>query len=213
VWADIRANVSTHASIDVSDLRQAAIAPHPAHESGFQAEPGEAPARAVAAGPGGHYPKGFRSGSPFQTGQNWPLPWELRAFEARQRPGLIPELPASNGEFKPGSLTTSRHSPAGGFVLYSGRLIYDEGTMVSRSSALRDIARPAFIEMNPEDAAELELSEGDRALVAGADYEAELAVSLSDICRGAVFVPYDQKGLRANRLISGPDPRVQVTKA
>ena len=213
VWADIRANVSTHASIDVSDLRQAAIAPHPAHESGFQAEPGEAPARAVAAGPGGHYPKGFRSGSPFQTGQNWPLSWELRAFEARQRPGLIPELPASNGEFKPGSLTTSRHSPAGGFVLYSGRLIYDEGTMVSRSSALRDIARPAFIEMNPEDAAELELSEGDRALVAGAAYEVELAVSLSDICRGAVFVPYDQKGLRANRLISGPDPRVQVTKA
>jgi predicted molibdopterin-dependent oxidoreductase YjgC len=213
VWSDIRANVRTHSDIEVSHLSQPSPAPHPALESGYASGPDHAPANAVEAGPGGHYPKGFRSGSPFQTGQNWPLSWELRAFEARQRPGVIAPVPASNGGFDGDRPLTARPPEGEGLALYSGRLIYDEGTMVSKSMALRGIARPAFVEMNPEDAAELGLSEGDRAIVTGSDFEAELDVFLSDISRGAVFVPYDQKGLKANRLMSGLDVRVEVRKA
>ena len=213
VWSDIRANVATHSSIEVSHLNQASLAPHPAQESGYASGPDHAPPHAVVAGPGGHYPKGFRSGSPFQTGQNWPLSWELRAFEARQRPGIIAPAPASNGGLNGDRPLTPRPAEGDGFALYSGRLIYDEGTMVSKSMALRGIARPAFVEMNPEDAAELGLSEGERAIVSGSGVEAELEVFLSDISRGAVFVPYDQKGLKANRLMSGLDARVEVKKA
>jgi len=213
VWSDIRANVPTHSAIELSHLNQASLAPHPAQESGYASGPDHAPAHAVVAGPGGQYPKGFRSGSPFQTGQNWPLSWELRAFEARQRPGIIAPAPPSNGGFDGDHPFTPRPAEAVGFALYSGRLLYDEGTMVSKSKALRGIARPAFVEMNPEDAAELGLSEGERAIVSGSGFEAELEVFLSDISKGAVFVPYDQKGLKANRLMSGLDTRVEVRKA
>jgi predicted molibdopterin-dependent oxidoreductase YjgC len=212
VWYDIRANVPTHSDIEISHLNQAELAPHPAQESGYASGPDHARSHAVVAGPGGQYPKGFRSGSPFQTGQNWPLSWELRAFEARQRPGIIAPAPFSNGAFDSRPLKP-QPDKADGFALYSGRLIYDEGTMVSKSKALRGIARPAFVEMNSEDAAELGLSEGDRAIVSGPDFESELEVFLSDISRGAVFVPYDQKGLKANRLMSGLDARVEVRKA
>jgi NADH-quinone oxidoreductase subunit G len=89
-------------------------------------------------------------------------------------------------------------------------MIYDEGSMISKSVALHSLARRPFLEMNAEDAKELGLSEGDEATVSAESAEARLEVVVSDIGRGAVFVPYDQPGLRANSLMHGPDPRVQV---
>jgi hypothetical protein len=38
-------------------------------------------------------------------------------------------------------------------------------------------------------------------------------VVAADIAEGAAFLPYDQDGVRANLLVSGPDPRVEVTAA
>ncbi|MFP5298412.1 MAG: NADH-quinone oxidoreductase subunit NuoG, partial [Actinomycetota bacterium] len=92
VWADIKANVPTHKDVDVERLKQEAPAPQPFDEGGFE---GEHPDALRMAGPGGQYPKGHRSGAPFHTGQNWPLSWELRAFEAKQRPGHVPHLTGS----------------------------------------------------------------------------------------------------------------------
>lgn len=267
VWADIKRNVPTHADVDVDALAQETPPPTIDYESPFQTHTGGH----SLAGPGGQYPKGHRSGAPFQTGQNWPLSWELRAFEAKQRPGYIPpangvarsgkatgdedgaasarrlaeeaaasaaasvaeragssdvrqypaeggvpNVTAEGGSAPPAAAGTSETAEQGGqarnFALYSGRLIYDEGAMVSRSVALRNIAQRPFVELNEDDAKELELSEGDEALVSADGFEARVEVRLGDIVRGAVFVPYDQRGLAANRLISGTDPRVQVSR-
>jgi anaerobic selenocysteine-containing dehydrogenase len=98
------------------------------------------------------------------------------------------------------------------FVLYTGRQIYDMGNMVSRSAALRGLARKPFIEMNEADAAALGLGDGDEAVVAADGFEVHVPVVVADIAKGAVFMPYDQEGVAVNRLIAGVDPTVEVRK-
>ncbi len=217
VWADIKRSVVTHAGVDVEALAQNAPAPNVALQSGY-ADDAVNQSAAALAGPGAHYPKGYRQGSPFQTGQNWPLSWELRAFEARQRPGQVPSMLDGNGSAPPATRVSApseaRRAQTGeGFALYTGRMIYDEGTMVSKTVALRGIARHPFIGMNPGDAAELGLSEGEEALVSANGFEVHLEVHLEDIASGAVFVPYDQKGLKTNLLITEMNPIVQVRRS
>ncbi len=85
--------------------------------------------------------------------------------------------------------------------------------MVSKSAALRNLQKKPFVELNAEDAQRLGLSDGDEALVRRDGFEARLPVAIGDIARGAVFVPYDQVGLRANELLSGSTSRVEVSKA
>jgi predicted molibdopterin-dependent oxidoreductase YjgC len=214
VWEAVRAEVPTHADVRLDMLTQQKPVSMPAHESPFEDDPSKA--RAVMAGPGGNYPRGHRSGAPFQTGQNWPLSWEIRAFEAKQRPGIIPETsePAP-GEGKGGevSVTSEANRRNGRFTLYTGRLIYDEGAMVARTTVLRNISAHPFIEMNDEDVKELGIGDGDDVVVAAGSTEARLPVRVVDIARGAVFVPYDQKGFKARTLIAGDDMLVDVRPA
>jgi predicted molibdopterin-dependent oxidoreductase YjgC len=99
------------------------------------------------------------------------------------------------------------------FALLSGRLIYDEGALVSKSAALRGLQRAPFVELNDEDAKELNVAEGDEVVLMANGTEARVAVVIADIRKGYVFVPYDQRGLRANTLIEGVDPTVEVSRA
>jgi anaerobic selenocysteine-containing dehydrogenase len=220
-WNAIRSEVKTHSGIEIDALTQEDPSPAPFYESGFGLDHANQPEVShTLAGPGAQYPKGYRSGAPFQTGQSWPLSWELRAFEARQRPGIIPSV---EGEEPSGSPAEEVASPNGEgaegterseseLALYAGRLIYDSGNMIRRSTAMFNLAGKPFVEMNEEDATELGLSEGDQVSVRGGKGEAKLPVRISDIAKGAVFVPYDQEGLRANSLIEGVDPTVTVEK-
>jgi len=48
--------------------------------------------------------------------------------------------------------------------------------------------------------------------VSGNGNDARVAAVISDIVKGAVFVPYDQSGLRANLLMDGSG-RVEVKPA
>jgi NADH-quinone oxidoreductase subunit G len=214
VWDDIRKNVPTHKDVDLSLLAQEAPAHAPFYESAFGDGQTADPKSHAVAGPGGQYPKGYRSGAPFQTGQNWPLSWELRAFEAKQRPGVIPH--AANGSAPEGSQVVSTPSESqgspDGFALLTGRLIYDEGTMVSQSKALNNIASPGFVELNAEDAGSLGVADGEQVVVRGAGAEVTLPVRIADVAKGAVFVPYDQRDVKANTLMKGADPRVEVAK-
>ncbi len=208
VWADLKANVPTHRDIDLERLTQEAPLPRPQDATGFAPEDGSSPL--TLAGPGGQYPKGHRAGAPFHTGQNWPLSWEIRAFEARQRPGHIPASAAG--------LHAAEHEPdeppiekeGGTFALLVGRFLYDEGTMVARTAALRNIQRTPSIEINSEDAKTLGISEGDDVIVEGAGTEVTLPAKVNGIAKGHVFVPYDQRDFRANVLMSGADPRVRI---
>ncbi|HEY7873502.1 MAG TPA: NADH-quinone oxidoreductase subunit NuoG [Actinomycetota bacterium] len=210
VWADIRKEVGTHKDVDVESLRREVLTPGPHYESGF----GEPTSGAAVAGPGGRYPKGFRSGAPFQTGQNWPLSWELRAFEAREHPGIIAAAPGDPVEV-PESVAAPGPTGAtdGSLALYTGRLIYDDGAMVRRSAALKRLAARPFVELNDVDAKELEIADGDDVAVTAGGREVTLTAVVGDVAQGVAFVPYDQPGLRANQLMSGLDARVTVRRA
>ena len=239
VWGAIKKEVPTHKDVDVAAFRQERVLPPREHDqTGFTGESIHSPL--AMAGPGGQYPKGYRQGSPFQTGQNWPLSWELRAFEAKQRPGHIPALeppPEDVGaalDEQPGasesggrrrassaaepeaerglSERTERSGPPDGdeFVLMTGRQIYDEGNMVRRSVALRRLQKKPFVEMNDEDVKGLGLADGDEVEVSANGTSVRAKLVVGDIVKGCVFVPYDQEGLRANTLLSGGRTTVKV---
>jgi hypothetical protein len=52
--------------------------------------------------------------------------------------------------------------------------------------------------------------EGQEATVSTDGFEAHLEVVVGDVAPGAAFVPYDQEGLRANRLMNGRSSTVRV---
>ena len=173
----------------------------PAIRIGLRTDHDDEPAS--VAGPGGQYPKGHRSGAPFQTGQNWPLSWELRAFEARQRPGFIPALrqhgggaagsgedgagaapernpmrrPSRRSEGRPAEECPDARSGAeqrrqlpslAPWSCSNRRLIYDEGTMVSQSAALRGISgEAASSRSTTKTRKRLGVADGDEVVVAG----------------------------------------------
>jgi predicted molibdopterin-dependent oxidoreductase YjgC len=92
-------------------------------------------------------------------------------------------------------------------------MIYDEGAMVSQTASLRGIQHQPFVEMSDVDVKRLGIADGDEVLVSGNGFEVRLPAVTGDIVAGAVFVPYDQAGLRANRLMGGIDPVVEVLRA
>ena len=211
VWADI-SKLDTHSSIDIEALRgDPSGAPADAqHETPFQTDPTNG--HALMHGPGARYPKGHRAGAPFATGQNWPLSWELRAFEARERPGAIPEVSGEAALTDPSPSTGSSENQDG-LLLYTGRFIYDSGAMVSRSRALHRLAKKPFVELSEKDAADRQIADGDEVVVEGNGVQTRLKAVVTDIAEGAVFVPYDQPGFRANTLIGSQAPTVEVSKA
>ena len=223
VWSTLKKEVPTHAQVDLDMINQAAPTPHEHLGQGWQGDHDLDVPR--VAGPGAQYPKGFRSGAPFQTGQNWPLSWELRAFEARQRPGVIPDR-NGHGDKKPSGeqpaapesepqSDTQAQPPTGdeGFALYSNRLIYDQGAMISKTAALGALAPHAYVELGFEDAERLGVKAGDEVVVSGSGGESRLVARVGDVARGVVFIPFDQPGLHANQLIRGVNPVVEVRKA
>lgn len=221
VWSDIKRNVESHANVDLDALAQPGNMEAPAtwHEASFGPDPSHG--NGLTAGPAGHYPKGFRQGAPFQTGYNWPLSWELRAFEARQRPGVVPvpggdlldtDGDASGNDVGDGA-AAGTEAASQELELLTGRMIYDSGTMISHSTALHALAKRPYVEINADDLAAVGASDGDEILVSAGDVEQKLVAVASDIAPGTVFIPYDQPGLRANKLMSGRNARVAVRSA
>ena len=218
VWSDIKKKVKTHASVDLDALTQPGSLEAPAswHEASFGPDPSHG--NGLTAGPAGHYPKGFRQGAPFQTGQNWPLSWELRAFEAGQRTGVVPGPGGPFAEVDDdGARSPEDEAPAGDgpgdLRLLSGRMIYDSGAMISRSTALHALAARPYLEISESDLAAMGVADGDEVLVAAGDVERKVRAVAADVAPGTVFVPYDQPGLRANTLMASPNPRVTVRSA
>jgi anaerobic selenocysteine-containing dehydrogenase len=91
-------------------------------------------------------------------------------------------------------------------------MIYDEGSMISRTAALRAIQAKPFVEINDEDAKELGIADGDEVRVEGAGSSLTARARVNGIAKGSVFLPYDQEGLKVSTLISGVNPTVSVSK-
>ncbi len=90
-------------------------------------------------------------------------------------------------------------------TLFTYPLLVDEGRMSEGASELKAaLEEPAFVEVHPEDAEKLRLTDGGLARVRTGAGEATLPVRVTArVAQGSVFVPFNQPGLAANRLLSG----------
>ena len=93
----------------------------------------------------------------------------------------------------------------GGLKLFTYPLLVDDGRLSVDSDELKAaLAQEPFIEVHPEDAERLGLIDVQLATIRTEAGETELPVRVTDaVAPGSVFVPYNQAGFRANRLLSG----------
>jgi predicted molibdopterin-dependent oxidoreductase YjgC len=99
-----------------------------------------------------------------------------------------------------------------GLTLFSYPLLVDEGRLSVDADELKAaLAEEPFVEVHPRDADRLGLEEGAAAVVRTEAGEAELPVRVTDgLVPGAAFVPWNQRGFRANVLFRGR-PRIAAT--
>jgi anaerobic selenocysteine-containing dehydrogenase len=116
--------------------------------------------------------------------------------------------------YEPSAEVTSPERP---FLLTTGRTVYQfhTRTKTGRAPQLNDAAPEVWVEINPDDASGLGVSEGDPVRVVSARGEIAAAARISDIRPGTVFVPFhygswdleDGQGRAANNLtITAWDP-------
>lgn len=89
------------------------------------------------------------------------------------------------------------------FILTTGRILYQyhTATMTGRSSGLVSRTPDAFVEINPEDAQALNISQGDKLTVSSRRGTIEVAADISERCdKGVVFIPFHYSEAAVNRL-------------
>jgi NADH-quinone oxidoreductase subunit G len=98
---------------------------------------------------------------------------------------------------------TGRPQLAGELTAFAYPLLVDEGRMVEGADELKAaLEEEVFVEMHPEDAEKHALHDGDRVRVRTQTSEAELPLRVTrNVAQGAVFVPFNQPGFAANRLL------------
>ncbi len=93
-----------------------------------------------------------------------------------------------------------------GLLLFTYPLLVDEGTLSRQAVALKEaLGEPAFVEVHPEDAERLGLTDGGTATVttpAGSSGALPVRVT-PNVAPGTAFVPFNNPGLQANTLLSG----------
>jgi predicted molibdopterin-dependent oxidoreductase YjgC len=93
----------------------------------------------------------------------------------------------------------------GGLTLFTYPLLVDDGRLSERADELKSaLGEKPFLEIHPEDAAASSIVEGADVLVRTAAGEATLPARVTEhVAKGSVFVPFNQLGFRANRLLDG----------
>jgi predicted molibdopterin-dependent oxidoreductase YjgC len=103
------------------------------------------------------------------------------------------------------------------FILTTGRVLYQyhTGTMTRRSQVLENADRGPIIEMNPADAAHLQIKEGEQVSVASRRGRISLPVLVTDrISPGVTFIPFHYKEAAANLLTNDAlDPDCKIPEA
>ncbi len=90
------------------------------------------------------------------------------------------------------------------FHLITGRVLYhfQTGTMTGRSKAARMFYPEALLEINPEDASSLQVSDGDRVKVVSKTGEIEVRAKVTDrVPKGVLFLPFHFFKESPNRLL------------
>jgi NADH-quinone oxidoreductase subunit G len=112
----------------------------------------------------------------------------------------------------PGPSRRAPAAPDAVLTLFSYPLLVDQGRLSVDARELKDaLGEEPFLEMNPQDASDLGLDDGATVRVRTDAGEVDLPLRVTDgVITGAVFVPWNQAGLRANTLFSGA-PLTTVT--
>jgi len=103
-------------------------------------------------------------------------------------------------EYKPPAEVSDDKYP---YILTTGRVIfhYHTGSMTRRTDSLSSELPDAFIQIHPEDARELKISNGERVVVKSRRGQLEIKTRISaDITRGVVFIPFHFNLANANIL-------------
>jgi formate dehydrogenase alpha subunit len=102
-------------------------------------------------------------------------------------------------------------------VLTTGRVLYQyhTGTMTRRSPVLEENAPSAYVEINPQDAEQLGIGDGETVGAASRRGRIELAAKVTDrVKRGLVFIPFHYKEAAANLLTNDAlDPVCKIPEA
>jgi formate dehydrogenase alpha subunit len=100
------------------------------------------------------------------------------------------------------------------YILTTGRIYFHfhSGSMTRRSPSLRDEIDYAFVEMNPEDAREMGLNDGENTIVESRRGKIRVKVRIREgIKRGVVFIPFHFAESAANVLThSHLDPLARI---
>ena len=126
----------------------------------------------------------------------------IEQLRAEAAPLLAPRTIAARSTAWTG---TGRPTRLGELTLLSYPLLVDEGRLSVRADELKAaLGEEAFVEIHPEDADKHGLVDGGRATVRTDAGEAQLPVRVTEhVAQGALFVPFNQPGLAANRLLAG----------
>ncbi|MEW6171949.1 MAG: formate dehydrogenase subunit alpha [Bacillota bacterium] len=120
------------------------------------------------------------------------------------------------GRFYPTPFREADELPDAQFplLLSTGRLLYHfhTGTLSRRVSGLEALALPGLVEVNPEDAKDLGISDGDKVLLESRRGQVEAqAVITSRARRGMVFMPFHFREAPANVLTNDAlDPLAKI---
>jgi NADH-quinone oxidoreductase subunit G len=114
---------------------------------------------------------------------------------------------ARPGQSPPSPRPREASPPSSGdrLLLFTYPLLVDDGRLSEGADELKAaLEEPPFVEVHPNDAERLGLADGATARLRTDAGEVELPVRVTDgIAPGSVFVPYNQRGFAANRLLSG----------
>jgi formate dehydrogenase alpha subunit len=147
---------------------------------------------------------GITYGRISRNGIQWPCPTSFHPGTQYLFKGGFPRGKASftDVRYRPSEELPDAEYP---FVLTTGRQLfqYHTGTMTRRIDAIHAVSPSAYIEMNPLDAEDLGVADGDRVRVTSRRGTIEINVQISPRpFKGLVFIPFHFKEAAANVLTS-----------
>ena len=100
------------------------------------------------------------------------------------------------------------------FVLTTGNIMFHLGTYSSKSKALNEIYPACKVEINPDDAKDINLKDGDTVEILAPNGELRLKIKITKKSpKGVVFIPSTIEDVPVNLLIDkNSDQRVKITK-
>jgi predicted molibdopterin-dependent oxidoreductase YjgC len=100
-------------------------------------------------------------------------------------------------------------------ILAAGRLLYDRGTLANRSAQIQNLVPAAFVMINPIDAKELDLADGDSVSVVSSKGRLGFTLQVSDeVAPGVAFAPRNLSDAPLSVLFASrwTVPRVRIEK-